>query len=65
MPKTRKITFSQLGQFLQRAWEMGLIGQDVHDLIEAGKLPIRQLRDKLKCVIERSDEEGYLNFTQL
>ena len=63
--KTQKITFEQLGDLLQNAWEEGHIGEDVHESIESGVIPIRYLREKLRLVIEKSDEEGYLDVTQL
>jgi hypothetical protein len=53
---TRNISLSQLGDLLQEEWEKGNIGTDVHDSIEAGLLPIRLLREKLKWVIEREGE---------
>lgn len=66
MPKrTHKLTFAQFGDLLQLACEEGRIGSEVHDYIEAGVVPIRYLREKMRWVIERSDEEGYLNLTEL
>jgi hypothetical protein len=53
---TRNISFSQLGDLLQKEWERGNITKDVHDSIEAGLLPIRLLRERLKWVIEREGE---------
>ena len=53
---TRNISFAQLGDLLQDEWEKGTIGNDVHDSIEAGLLPIRLLREKLKWIIEREGE---------
>lgn len=53
---TRNISFAQLGDLLQDEWEKGNIGKDVHESIEAGFLPIRLLREKLKWVIEREGE---------
>ncbi len=53
---TRNISFSQLGELLQEEWEKGNIGNDVHESIEAGYLPIRYLRERLKWVIERNGE---------
>jgi len=55
---TRNISFSQLGDLLQEEWEKGNIGNDIHESIEAGLLPIRYLREKLKWVIERNGDEG-------
>jgi hypothetical protein len=52
----RNISFSQLGDLLQEEWEKGNITQDVHDSIEAGLLPIRLLRERLKWIIEREGE---------
>lgn len=63
--KTHKLTFEQFGNFLQQAWEEGHIGEEVHESIESGVIPIRYLREKLRLAIERSDEEGYLDVTQL
>ncbi|MBU1017777.1 hypothetical protein KKA33_01985 [Patescibacteria group bacterium] len=63
--KTQKFTFAQFGDLLQQAWEDGHIGEEVHESIESGVIPIRYLREKLRLVIERSDEEGYLDVTQL
>ncbi len=63
--RTHKLSLAQFGDFLQDAWEKGLIGSEVHDFIEEGIIPIRYLREKLRLVIERSDEEGYLDVTQL
>ncbi len=63
--KTHKLTFEQFGNLLQQAWEEGHIGEDVHEAIEAGMIPIQHLREKLRLTIERSDEEGYLDVTQL
>ena len=63
--RTHKLSFEQFGDFLQDAWEEGHIGSEVHESIEAGVIPIRYLREKLRLAIERSDEEGYLNVTQL
>lgn len=63
--KTHKLTFAQFGDLLQEAWENGFIGGEVHESIEAGVIPIRYLREKLRLVIERSDEEGYLDVTEL
>ncbi|MEE9571925.1 MAG: hypothetical protein V3W20_02630 [Candidatus Neomarinimicrobiota bacterium] len=63
--RTHKITFAQLGDLLQNAWEDGHISSDVYEDILNGLLPIGYLRDKLRLVIERSDEEGYLNVTEL
>ena len=62
---TQKLTFAQFGDLLQNAWEEGHIGEDVHESIESGVIPIRYLREKLRLVIEKSDEEGYLDVTQL
>jgi hypothetical protein len=53
---TRNISYSQLGDLLQEEWEKGNIGNDVHESIEAGFLPIRLLREKLKWIIEREGE---------
>ena len=53
---TRNISFAQLGDLLQDEWEKGTIGNDVHNSIEAGFLPIRLLREKLKWIIEREGE---------
>ena len=64
MQQPQKITFAELGDLLQSAWKQGKIGTSIHDLIMAGYLPIHYLREKLRWVIERSDEEGYLNLTQ-
>jgi len=64
MQQPQKITFAELGDLLQSAWKNGKIGTSVYDLIMAGYLPINYLREKLRWVIERSDEEGYLNLTQ-
>lgn len=63
--KTQKISFAQLGDFLQTQWEAGNIDSDIHDYIEAGLLPIHLLREKLRLLIERSDEDGYLDVTEL
>ena len=63
--RTQKLSLAQFGDFLQQAWEDGAIGDEVHEYIEAGVIPIRLLRDKMRLVIERSDEEGYLDVTQL
>lgn len=66
MPKrTHKLSFAQFGDLLQHAWEEGHIGSEVHESIEAGEIPIHYLREKLRLVIERSDEEGYLDVTKL
>jgi hypothetical protein len=53
---TRNISFAQLGDLLQDEWEKGTIGNDVHESIEAGFLPIRLLREKLKWIIGRDGE---------
>lgn len=63
--KTQKLTFAQFGDLLQNAWEEGHIGEDVYESIESGVIPISYLREKLRLVIEKSDEEGHLNVTQL
>lgn len=63
--RTHKLTFEQLGDLLQDAWERGYIDSGVQADIMKGLLPIGYLRDKLRLLIERSDEEGYLNVTQL
>ncbi len=63
--KTHKLSFAQFGDLLQHAWEEGVIGSEVHEAIEAGVIPIRHLREKLRLAIERSDEEGYLDVTEL
>ena len=63
--RTHKLTFDQLGDLLQDAWERGYIDSGVQADIMKGLLPIGYLRDKLRLLIERSDEEGYLNVTQL
>jgi hypothetical protein len=55
---TRNISFSQLGDLLQEEWEKGNIENEVHQSIEAGYLPIRYLREKLKWIIERNEGEG-------
>ena len=66
MPKrTHKLTFAQFGDLLQHAWEEGHIGNEVHDDILNGLIPIGYLREKMRWVIERSDEDGYLNLTEL
>jgi len=63
--RTNKLSFAQLGDLLQNAWEQGYIESKVHTDILNGMIPIGYLRDKLRLAIERSDEEGYLNVTQL
>lgn len=63
--QTYKLTFAQLGDLLQNAWENGNIDPKVHSAILNGLLPIEYLRERLRLVIERSDEEGYLNVTRL
>lgn len=63
--RTHKLSFAQFGDLLQHAWEEGHIGSEVHDFIEAGVVPIQYLREKMRWVIERADEDGYLNITEL
>ena len=63
--RTHKLSFEQFGDLLQDAWEEGHIGSEVHESIESGVIPIRYLREKLRLAIERADEDGYLNVTQL
>lgn len=63
--RTKKLSFAQLGDLLQEQWEAGKIGDEIHEYIETGLLPVHLLREKLRLVIERSDEEGYLNVTEI
>lgn len=63
--KTQRLSLAQFGDLLQNAWEEGHIGEEVHESIESGVIPIRYLREKLRLVIEKADEEGYLDVTQL
>jgi hypothetical protein len=53
---SRKITFAEFGDMLQSEWEQGNIGSDVHRSIEMGLLPIRELRAKLRWIIERDGD---------
>ena len=62
---TRRITTEQLADMLFAEWEKQNISQEAHDLISEGHVPILYLRERLKWVIEGTDEEGYFNFTQL
>jgi hypothetical protein len=52
----KKISFAQLGAMLQHAWQQGKLGDDVHRAIQAGFLPIAELRDKLRWIIERDGD---------
>lgn len=61
-PISKHITPAQLGDFLQNAFERGLIGEEAHESIEAGVLPVRLIREKLKCLIERG-ENGFFDLT--
>ncbi len=63
--RTHKLSFAQLGDLLQKAWESGFISSKAYDDISNGALPIGYLREKLRLVIERSDEEGYLNVKEI
>jgi len=53
---SRKITFEEFGDLLQREWEEGKIGKDIHESIEAGVIPIKRLREELKLIIERDGD---------
>jgi hypothetical protein len=70
MSLSRKISFSQLGDLLQKEWEKGTIGEEAYESIQDGLLPIRYLREQLRWIIEREgnglrltidsdDDKGY------
>lgn len=63
--QTRKLSFAQLGELLQREWEKGNITDDVYEYIAEGLFPIHLIRRQLSLVISRSHEEGYLDVTPL
>ena len=60
----RKISLSHFGDLLRSEWEQGHIGDEVYEWIQSGRLPIQYLRDQLRWIIERSEDEGYLNLTE-
>lgn len=53
---SRQISFAHFGDLLQRAWERGKIGEDVHEAIKRGLVPIQKLREQLRWVIEREGD---------
>ena len=54
---SRQISFEELGDLLYEQWEQGNIEDGVRDLICAGFLPIKLLRERLRWIIERDGEK--------
>jgi len=54
--QSRKITFEEFGDMLQNEWKEGKIGEDVQEFIQAGIVPIKLLREKLRWIIEREGD---------
>lgn len=54
---SRLITFAQLGDLLQDEWSKGNIGEEIHESLEEGFLPIRELREKLHWILEREGDQ--------
>lgn len=56
LKKSRKITFAEFGDLLQNEWMQGNIGSEVQEVIQAGLIPIKLLREKLRWIIEREGD---------
>ena len=56
LKKSRTLSFAQFGEMLQDEWEKGRIGDDIHQCIESGFLPIKLLSERLQWVIEREGD---------
>lgn len=54
--KKTKLTFAQFGDLLQQEWEAGNIDSEIHQYIEAGLVPIKLLRERLRWIIEREGD---------
>ncbi len=52
----RKISFEEFGDLLQKEWEEGNLSSKAHEMIQAGRVPIAHLREKLRWIIERDGD---------
>jgi hypothetical protein len=53
LKNSRNITFEEFGDLLQHEMNEGNIGDEVQEVIQAGLIPIKLLREKLRWIIER------------